>query len=419
MTELEVVDVLKGEIPKWATLFCSNSLPIRLMDANPPKNVRIGYNRGASGIDGILATALGFGGDPLYVLIGDLAMLHDLNSLALVREVPLAQIIVLNNNGGGIFARMPIAHSPYFETYFKTPHGFNFRSAAEMFGLGYSKPKTASEFKKSLKSKISSIIEVMLCLIFMAGVIHAKPMRIAVSILPQVEFVKSIGKERVDVFAILPAGAGDDGYEPTPRQISLLGHTRLYIRIGHLPFEEANIKKFRQLNPSLKIVDSSTALSDDPHTWMSVRLVKGQVGIICKALSEADPNSRAFYQANRDAYLAQLDQLDKRIAEITRLAKRRHFLIFHPFLGYFAKDYGFEQSSIEFEGKSPTPRQLQSIVALAKKEEIKAVLVQRQFGRAQAQAVADAIGGKVIEIDPLSPNYLSNMEKIARVISEL
>ena len=131
--------------------------------------MHVAANRGTNGIDGTIATAVGFADGlelPTTLLIGDLAMLHDLNSLALVRQSRQSiTIVVLNNDGGGIFSMLPISESTsHFEEFFGTPHGLDFRNAAEMFGIKYHNPGTIKDFgtvyRHSLKSKKSSIIEV-------------------------------------------------------------------------------------------------------------------------------------------------------------------------------------------------------------------------------------------------------------------
>jgi 2-succinyl-5-enolpyruvyl-6-hydroxy-3-cyclohexene-1-carboxylate synthase len=175
VNEIGVAHTISRLLPEGHSLFLSNSMPVRDMDmyaAAGGKSVLIGANRGASGIDGIVATTCGFtaaSGTTCTLLTGDLALLHDLNSLALVKTAAAPIIIVvINNDGGGIFSFLPIAESPaaqdIFDTYFGTPHGLRFSSAAAMFGLEYSVPETTARFeqvyKDALKKKKSIIIEV-------------------------------------------------------------------------------------------------------------------------------------------------------------------------------------------------------------------------------------------------------------------
>jgi 2-succinyl-5-enolpyruvyl-6-hydroxy-3-cyclohexene-1-carboxylate synthase len=172
LSEAAAARLITRHIPAGDGLFLANSLPIRYADmyGDPSGSaVALGANRGASGIDGTLATACGFAAGSrkrVTLLIGDLALLHDLNSLAMLREAARPLVIVaLNNDGGGIFSFLPVAGSrDGFEKFFGTPHGFNFEAAALMFGLNYARPATQEEFLKTyraaLKSRTSTIIEV-------------------------------------------------------------------------------------------------------------------------------------------------------------------------------------------------------------------------------------------------------------------
>ncbi|MFQ2172873.1 2-succinyl-5-enolpyruvyl-6-hydroxy-3-cyclohexene-1-carboxylic-acid synthase [Aeromonas rivipollensis] len=137
-------------------LFVGNSMPARLMDmlgetGKGPS--RVMTNRGASGIDGLIATAFGFSlssDEPTTLLLGDLSALHDLNSLALLGKGsrPLV-VILLNNDGGSIFRMLPVpTKDALLETYYCLPHGLHFEHAAAMFGLHYRAPTTLAEFEQ-------------------------------------------------------------------------------------------------------------------------------------------------------------------------------------------------------------------------------------------------------------------------------
>ena len=133
-------------IPRGHGLFIGNSMPIRDFDRfafwPTEKNITVGANRGASGIDGLIATGVGFaeGLDrATTVVLGDLSGLHDLNSLALLaKSKPPITLLIINNQAGGIFDMLPVAsHTQHFEQFFATPHSLGFQAAADMFGLPY------------------------------------------------------------------------------------------------------------------------------------------------------------------------------------------------------------------------------------------------------------------------------------------
>jgi 2-succinyl-5-enolpyruvyl-6-hydroxy-3-cyclohexene-1-carboxylate synthase len=147
-------------------------MPVRDFDmysSGLPGNSSISANRGASGIDGTLACAAGFAAGlkkPVTLVLGDLALVHDLNSLALLTSSAFpVTVIVINNQGGGIFSFLPVSKYPHvFEPYFGTPHQFTFKQAAAMFGLRYSQPQTVKDFvhqyKKYSRTEKSTLIEI-------------------------------------------------------------------------------------------------------------------------------------------------------------------------------------------------------------------------------------------------------------------
>ena len=173
LSEPLVARQLSRRIPKEHGLFLASSMPVRDMDAFADAGgsaaVPVASNRGASGIDGTVATAAGLAeglGRPVTLVIGDLALLHDLNSLALLRQGgPPVILIVINNDGGGIFSFLPIAeHREVFEPYFGTPHGLTFKAAAALFGLAYHHPVTVAgleeAYTSACRSGVSALIEV-------------------------------------------------------------------------------------------------------------------------------------------------------------------------------------------------------------------------------------------------------------------
>jgi 2-succinyl-5-enolpyruvyl-6-hydroxy-3-cyclohexene-1-carboxylate synthase len=172
LSEPAVAGIISQNISKSGALFLASSLPVREMDMFASANgnsVPVEYNRGASGIDGTIDSTVGYANGlnrTVTLLIGDLAFLHDLNSLAVVKnsKIPII-IVVLNNDGGGIFSFLPVAQiGQAYETFFGTPHGLTFQKSAEQFDLAYHQPKSIGEFTKiylnSQKMNRSGIIEI-------------------------------------------------------------------------------------------------------------------------------------------------------------------------------------------------------------------------------------------------------------------
>jgi 2-succinyl-5-enolpyruvyl-6-hydroxy-3-cyclohexene-1-carboxylate synthase len=156
-----VARLVSREIPAGHGLVVASSMPIRDLDAFAAVDgagAPVAANRGASGIDGTVATAAGFArglGAPITLLIGDLALLHDLNSLAMLRGLPFT-VVVLNNDGGGIFSFLPVSHhKAFFEPFFGTPQGIGFEGAAQMFGLRYENPATVDDFLSGYRRAVA------------------------------------------------------------------------------------------------------------------------------------------------------------------------------------------------------------------------------------------------------------------------
>lgn len=171
LSEPLVMASLAQNLPDTVPLFCGNSLSIRALNRWGQRNAGYAHvftNRGASGIDGLLATALGAAHhvqSPMLAIIGDLSLLHDLNSMALAATLqhPFV-LVVLNNQGGGIFSQLPVGQLPQSDTFFVAKHPYQFSDAAAQFKWGYHEVSTPKDFEaqleKALKTPGSTLIEV-------------------------------------------------------------------------------------------------------------------------------------------------------------------------------------------------------------------------------------------------------------------
>ncbi|MFC0416142.1 2-succinyl-5-enolpyruvyl-6-hydroxy-3-cyclohexene-1-carboxylic-acid synthase [Cytobacillus solani] len=155
---------LAEKLPDGATLFVGNSMPIRDLDTFfhfNNKSIRIMANRGANGIDGVISTALGAGtcSQPLYLVLGDLTFFHDLNGLIAAKQFGInIHILLINNNGGGIFSFLPQAsHPKNFEKLFGTPLDLQFEHVVKMYGGQYELISNWTHFTTVLQSEVSGL----------------------------------------------------------------------------------------------------------------------------------------------------------------------------------------------------------------------------------------------------------------------
>jgi zinc transport system substrate-binding protein len=156
----------------------------------------------------------------------------------------------------------------------------------------------------------------------------------------------------------------------------------------------------------------------DPHIWLSPLNAKIMVQNICNGLVQIDPGNKSFYENNRDIYMEKLTKIDQDIRSSLSGVKNRAFIIYHPFLGYFAQDYNLTQVSVEDLGKEPTASRIAELIARARKDSIKVVFVSPQFNSQSAEIIASGIGGRVIPIDPLSREYITNLRTISNELIE-
>jgi 2-succinyl-5-enolpyruvyl-6-hydroxy-3-cyclohexene-1-carboxylate synthase len=172
LSEPLVARCLGEWLPPDATLFVASSMPIRdveLFFAARELAPRVASNRGANGIDGTVSSAFGAAAvsdSPVVLLIGDVALAHDIGGLLAARRLDLAvTIVLLNNDGGGIFHFLPVAgESDGFEEHIATPHGLDFSHAAALYGLDYERPASVAALRHAVQAAVShhrtTIVEV-------------------------------------------------------------------------------------------------------------------------------------------------------------------------------------------------------------------------------------------------------------------
>lgn len=255
---------------------------------------------------------------------------------------------------------------------------------------------------------------------------------VIVSILPQKAFINSVGGEHVNVVEIISPGSSPATYELTPRDAVNIENADIYFRIGHISFEEAHISRIEYLNPDMLVVDTSEGITlrhftedgehehdgVDPHTWLSPRNAIIMVESMYDTLADADPEHASEYRKNADAYAAKLNVLDDSLKQTLSRVDTKKLMVFHPAWGYFTDEYGFEQISIEHDGKEPTAEELAHIIDDALEHEVKVIFVQSQFSKEIAQSVAEQIGGIVVQINPLAENYIENLQQVGGTIND-
>ena len=252
---------------------------------------------------------------------------------------------------------------------------------------------------------------------------------ISVSILPQKYFIERIAGKDFKVNVLIPPGASPASYEPTPKQMKDMSKSATYLRIGHIPFEKAWLNKLFEGNNHIKSIDMSEGVKlirgpevrhgdhfheggIDPHIWSSPKTAKQLITNTFKVLMQLAPEKEQEYTSNYMRLMSDINVMDKGAEAIFAQMPKKTFMIYHPALSYMARDYGLTQISIEHDGKAPSPAHMKNMLDLAKEHKIKTIFLQKQFNIDNAKVIAKEINAELIQIDPLSADWLTEMNRI-------
>jgi zinc transport system substrate-binding protein len=286
--------------------------------------------------------------------------------------------------------------------------------------------------------KITLVVALVLSMSFgVAPKIQAQEssgLKVFVGILPQSYFVKRIGGSHVSVNVLVGPGQSPATFQVTPKQMAELAQADVLFITG-MPFENRLLLKISRSFKGLATVDLRKDIElrgfqdhddgyeghegiSDPHIWLDPKLAQTQAKTICDKLVRLDRSHAAVFRSNLREFQKELHRVDRKIASKLAPYRGRSIMVFHPAYGYFTDSYGLTQEAVEFEGKNPGPRQLASWIEKARTRNVKVVFVQPQFSKREAQTIAESVGAVVAPLDPLAPDYISNLEKMADAIVE-
>ncbi len=273
---------------------------------------------------------------------------------------------------------------------------------------------------------------------FSASDLGKKP-TVVVSILPQRYFAERIGGDLIDILVLVGEGQSPHTYEPTPSQMSQLATADIWFLSG-TDFEIALVPKIRSLYPKLKIIDGTAGVAfrpmeahghdevheaeqeyDQPgnidrHTWLGKQPALIMAGHIVRELSLTLSAQATELQKRYTEMVGEIETVFSQLSEQLAPLRGRTIFVYHPAFGYFFDDFGIIQEAVETGGKEPSAKALASLIENARKENVAAIFVQKQFPVNTAKTVATAVGAKVVALDPLSPDWLENIKEIGNAL---
>lgn len=255
-----------------------------------------------------------------------------------------------------------------------------------------------------------------------------------VSIEPLRYFTEAIAGDKFQVISMVPEGSNPETYDPTPQQLVTLSQSQAFLRTGYIGFEQVWSEKLQSNAPKVKFFNLSEGISliredershdnhshvggVEPHIWSSTQNAYIIAENIFHALCSLDDSNTAYYKDNLAKLKQEIERTDHEIRTSLQ-NKTCTFLIYHPALSYFARDYGLEQISIEEGGKEPSPAHLQALIRRCKEKHVHIIFVQKEFDTRNAEIIAKETGAKIVSINPLSYKWQAEMTAIAKALSK-
>jgi zinc transport system substrate-binding protein len=267
-----------------------------------------------------------------------------------------------------------------------------------------------------------------------AAAAAGQPLQVVVSILPQQFLVERVAGERVQVLTLVQPGDNEATYSPGPATLAALDGARAWFTMG-VHFELAWLERITRDRPAWKSCRCTRACRCAGRRRASRRRSATTTTTTMPACRTRIPGrTRAWPRGWRSASPRPWRASTRRVplstpsaapaagraARAARGARRaagagarRHFAVFHPSWGYFADAYGLTQLPIELGGREPGPRGLAEVIRRGREAGVRVVFVQQQFSQRSALAVAEALGAKVVEADPLALDYIDNLRVVA------
>lgn len=283
--------------------------------------------------------------------------------------------------------------------------------------------------------KFSSFFAFLLSFACLTGVSAKEVIPVSAGLPPVAHIAAAVGGSRVKVSSMLPAGRSPHDYAPGTRELRLAGRSKIFLTTNML-YEQRIARALKARVPAVDVTAKirriplsagkhdhhhcgldhhccgGDAASGDPHVWLSPVNCAVMAETIAAELSKIAPRYKKEFTARAAAFAQRMRKIHE--SNLKRLApyKGRSFFVYHPAFGYFARLYHLRQQAIELGGREAGPARMAAVIRQARKAGIKAVFVQKQFNPASARALANAIKGEVLELDPLGPDVEKNFNAI-------
>jgi len=240
---------------------------------------------------------------------------------------------------------------------------------------------------------------------------------IVVSIPPLKEVVEELSGGDARITVLIPENADVHLYEPDISKMRALSRAKLYIHLDALEFEKEIAARIE--SGEILIVNASSGIEvEDPHVWISLKNAEKITENICEALSQIHPEKKEIYLRNKEIYIETLRKIDEENRRFFSNRSSSAVLVYHPFLSYMAKEYGFEEISVERGGKEPSLKDIQELKEVIRLKGIDKMMVAVQHHSEDVEVLCGELGVSPVFVNPLDEDYLKVLEEISRALRE-
>lgn len=252
---------------------------------------------------------------------------------------------------------------------------------------------------------------------------------VTVSLQPQKYMLEQITGDTYEIRCLLSNGGNPETYDPSFTNLMNTENSAAYLRMGNIGFEDAIVDKIHESNPGLPIFDTSEGIRPvtgthchgeaDPHTWTSLKNARVIALNMCRAMSEVDPSKADLFKTNCNRFIARVDSIDSVASRKLSPHAGEAFLVWHPSLSYFARDYGMRQIVLGgAEHKETSIPDLRRHIDEARDSKAMVFFVHKELDGRNADAVSDRIDARRVDINPLSYDWLDQMTLIVNALAD-
>lgn len=256
---------------------------------------------------------------------------------------------------------------------------------------------------------------------------------LVVSIEPQRALLQQIVGDHYRVVSLMPKGENPEVYEPSMMQRRYIDNCAAYFTIGHFPFEESIAESAGR---GVNIVCSTEGIKPvygthgyehahgdhsghshghdaaDPHMWTSVRNMRRMADVMAQAMIRIDADNAAEYTERRQSMDAHLDSLDAVFTARLSAVAPTTFLMWHPSLSYFARDYGLEQMSVGYDNKEVSIGRLREVIDEARADSVRVFFFQEFYDMRQSEAISQGVGARLVPVNLAAYDWEAQLNTI-------